>query len=149
MDTQILYGYSYTDDTTGDNRMTIYQGIEIPTIRRTYSVVRHLGNVNITQRYFLKSRKFPRKIERIENEVLFLNDTTSLRTIQDILLVLGYQQDFIDVVRNTVVTAANNKAISTHERCKDRIHRYGDIYNHIVQEIPTVTAAILTGKVSF
>jgi hypothetical protein len=116
MQPQILYGYLYTDEENGDRRMVIYEGI-INT--RNYPVVRHLGNVNITQRFFLKFRKFPRKIENIENNTILLNDNKQLRPIQDILLELGYQQDFIDLVRNIVNNSSNDKKVMTHEHFQD------------------------------
>jgi hypothetical protein len=144
MDNHLLYGYLYTDETNGDNRMTIYQGIYLPgtpTNTRLYSIVRHLGNVNITQRFFLKSRKFPRKIEKIENNILILNDYTQLRPIQDIILELGFQQDFVDLVINTVINSSNDKKVMTYES----FQQYGLTYEDMPEDMPLS----MVGKVSF
>ena len=144
MDNHLLYGYLYTDETNGDNRMTIYQGIYLPgtpTNTRVYSIVRHLGNVNITQRFFLKSRKFPRKIEKIENDVLFLNDNKQLSLIQNILHNLGYQQEFIDLVINTVINSSNDKKVMTYES----FQQYGLTY----EDMPEDMQLSMVGKVSF
>lgn len=144
MDAQILYGYSYTDETNGDLRMVVYDDIHIAnslTNTRAYPVVRHLGNVNVAQRFFLKFRKFPRKIKNIEGGTLFLNDDTQLRPIQEILLNLEYAQEFIDLIKSTVINSSNDKTVMTHE--------YFENYGLTYEEMPEGMALSLVGKVSF
>lgn len=150
MENQTLYGYHYVDEGNGDHRMTVYQGIFIPGTpenTRTYPVVRHLGNVNITQRFFLKSRKFPRKVETIEGELLSFNDNMKIKSIQSILNDLGHPQEFIDLVRNTILDTSHNENTGTCEGWQDKLNRYGYIYEQMTQNIEFPPG--LTGKVSF
>jgi hypothetical protein len=144
MEANILYGYSYIDHTNGDRWLTIYEGIHMPTTptnTRNYPIVRFLGNVNITQRFFLKHRKFPRKIESIENNILVLNDNKNLQTIQNILNEMGYQQDFIDLLRNAVINSSNDKKVMNYEY----FQQYGLTYEQMPEDMPLS----VVGKVCF
>jgi hypothetical protein len=126
MEAQILYAKHYTDPDNNDHYLSVYDGIyqpNTPLNSKTWSTVRFLGNINLTQRYFLKGAKFQTKVTNIENNIITITGNNQLRPFQELLVELGNQQDFIDTVQNAIFTNSNEKKQRTYNTYKTILHR--------------------------
>ena len=64
-----------------------------------------------------------------------------IKSIQSILNDLGHQQEFIDLVRNTIINSSNDKGIMTYE--------YFQQYCLTYEQMPEDMPLSLVGKVTF
>ena len=113
-----LYANQYTDDENGDIWLAIYQGIYEKQSTRgniVYPAVRHLGNINITQRQFLKGAKHPKKVVNQEGDTIILNGYDNIFTRMSTKFTeLGYPQTLLDEITNVILTNSANPNIKTY-----------------------------------
>ena len=136
-----LYSYSYIDDENGDLFIDIYKGILLPNTPsnpRKYPIVRILGIVNLTKRFFLKYRKDLSKVDILANEHLRLLNAMELQTMRSQLLEFEYDEEFITLLTNVIHNSSNNKKIMNMQQCM----KYGIPHANIPEEIPIRMRAI-------
>ena len=114
-----LYAKQYSDDENGDIWLSICQGIYEKQSTRgniVYPAVRHIGNINITQRRFLKGAKHLKKIVNQEGDTIILNGYDNIYTRINILFInLGYPQTLLYEITNVILTNSANLNIKTYK----------------------------------
>jgi hypothetical protein len=118
MDNTTLYGYVYTDNSTKEKCVGIYEGIYMST---NYPFVRLVATLNLTQRFFYKNRKTQKKIKTIEDDSIVLTNKAMLKKLDTLLADLGHNEDFQRQVKTKVMNISNTRNIKTYE-CT--LHRY-------------------------
>jgi len=113
-----LYAKFSTDD-TGDQWLSVYRGIN--TIRN-YPTTKFIGNINITQRKFIKRSKHPRKIIQQDAHLITLTGYDFILTKMNVLFEnLGYTDAFLTEISHVIQTYADNPSfkVCVHSRADD------------------------------
>jgi len=107
MENPIFYAINYRDPDNNDIYIRIVKGpyTHYTSPNKPYQSIVSIGCVNITQRYFIKQAKNPRKItDALGDFIIF--DNTTYKPLPVLLANLNYSEELINQI-NTVVTSAS------------------------------------------
>lgn len=126
MENPIFYAINYNDPDNNDTYIRIVKGpyTHYTSTKKPYQSVVGIGCVNITQRYFLKQAKNPRKItDALGDFIIF--DNMTYKPLPVLLANLNYSEELINEISTVVTSASQDKNIKVNNPFVDGGNTYG------------------------
>jgi hypothetical protein len=126
MENPIFYAINYGDPDNNDIYIRIVKGpyTHYTSTNKPYQSVVGIGCVNITQRYFIKQAKNPRKItDALGDFIIF--DNTTYKPLPILLANLNYSEELINEINTVVTSASQDTNIKVHNPCVSGGENYG------------------------
>ena len=126
MENPIFYAINYNDPDNNDTYIRIVKGLytHYTSTKKPYKSIVSIGCVNITQRYFLKQAKNPRKItDALGDFVIF--DNITYKPLPVLLAHLNYSEELINEIITIVTSASQDMNIKVNNPFINGGNTYG------------------------